>query len=669
MAIKLADNIQVQAPKPIDSKYLNITVPYTNPAQVCSTIPIGERHQGLTVNVGGVEWWFKNDTTTLVIKEGGGTITGGTNGLGVSSKNLCLGGTLLNNTVFDGGVSLYNLRYNDDYSSNFTNRSLIDKEYADNIVSGLRPKAAVKVATIGNLTYPFTGLTAIDSQSITNGDRILVKNQTISGNTNGVWIASASTWTRATDFDGTPFGEVVSGSYMWVLSGTTNANTSWVLDTPDPIYVGTTPLNFVLFSHVSDVTAGTGITVNTITGTHQINLNVPTQNLLAVTLTGTTGSYIGTSARNVCLNSTSQAILGGALTGATNGLGLSGRNVCLGGTMNSSSTIWMCNNALVRFQGCNNAGSILNLGNPNVSPQYVYAGLAYNSSLTCGGYIRIYCDATSQIGSQSGITSKSACFNYSNGWIYDADYSSSNTNNPRWIPDKGYVTGLTSSISVPVTGATNGLHLGNKMVALGGNLTGDTFIDLCSNDFKIYDDISTQNLLFNMCNVAEPFVELAAQYGITCCASFIVRHDKAELLNNGNPNFIGFNYANGFTTDVTLPKTCSIPDIAWVTGHTASVANIVNVCNVTSNYTTISSDNFIGVSGATVIYLYNTPLKGQKISIADIKGNALSNPVTICSGSNTINGVTDTCSTINTDYGSITFIYNQYFWSTVAFIN
>jgi hypothetical protein len=58
---------------------------------------------------------------------------------------------------------------------------------------------------------------------------------------------------------------------------------------------------------------------------------------------------------------------------------------------------------------------------------------------------------------------------------YGADYSSKFT--PRSIPDVGYVTGLTSSFSKAITGATNGLTVTGKRLKLGGTLTGRTDID------------------------------------------------------------------------------------------------------------------------------------------------------------------------------------------------
>ncbi len=74
MAINLSDNVKVSAPKPTESKYLNITAPYTSTSQVNSLIPSGERYTGLTVNVLGVEYWYKEGITNvdLVVKQSAG---------------------------------------------------------------------------------------------------------------------------------------------------------------------------------------------------------------------------------------------------------------------------------------------------------------------------------------------------------------------------------------------------------------------------------------------------------------------------------------------------------------------------------------------------------------------------------------------------------------------
>ena len=272
MAINLSDNIKISANLPIDSRYFNNLVPYTGTTQVNAIIPEGERHVGLTVNILSVEYWYETGTldTDLVMKKSS-SLTGATNGIMLINGNteVTLGGPLTSSPVFNGGVSGFTLQYASDYTSTFTNRSLIDKGYADAIVGGLKPKAAVAVATQSNVAL--SGLYVVDGLPLTVGMRVLVKNQT-SGSTNGVYIASMTAWERANDFDGSPFGEVVSGSYMWVLSGETESNTSWVLTTPDPIVIDTTPLHFVLFGHVADIIAGPGIDVDSSGGTHTVGV-------------------------------------------------------------------------------------------------------------------------------------------------------------------------------------------------------------------------------------------------------------------------------------------------------------------------------------------------------------------------------------------------------------
>ena len=100
---------------------------------------------------------------------------------------------------------------------------------------------------------------------------------------------------------------------------------------------------------------------------------------------------------------------------------------------------------------------------------------------------------------------------------------------------------------------------------------------------------------------------------------------------------------------------------AFETGHTH---NVVNVNNISSAYTTTISDNFVGVSVSSLINLYGTPIRGQKVTVADVGSCASINPITICSTLG-ING--GSLAVINTDYGSITFIYNGGFWSAVSF--
>ncbi len=54
--------------RPLDERYLNEGVPYADEAEVLATIPLLSRHQYMTVNISGSEYWFLADKTTLVSK-------------------------------------------------------------------------------------------------------------------------------------------------------------------------------------------------------------------------------------------------------------------------------------------------------------------------------------------------------------------------------------------------------------------------------------------------------------------------------------------------------------------------------------------------------------------------------------------------------------------------
>ncbi len=82
MAIELGDNIKTGAPKPTDSRYLNNQVPWTSVSEVNANITGGVggvRYVGLTVNINGEEYWYKNgiaDTDLELKSFGGGSASG-----------------------------------------------------------------------------------------------------------------------------------------------------------------------------------------------------------------------------------------------------------------------------------------------------------------------------------------------------------------------------------------------------------------------------------------------------------------------------------------------------------------------------------------------------------------------------------------------------------------
>jgi len=188
---------------------------------------------------------------------------------------------------------------------------LVNKAYADALVSGLDLKESVHLATdaalsactaagtgVGKtLTADAVGVETIDGVVLALNDRVLVQDQA-SGLNNGIFLCTtagaggaAFVLTRATDAD--TDAEVNPGMFTFVEEGTVNADHGFVLVTNDPITLDTTALTFTPFSGAGMITAGSGLTK---TG-HTINAiggNGITANAddLAVDPDGTTGGNI-----------------------------------------------------------------------------------------------------------------------------------------------------------------------------------------------------------------------------------------------------------------------------------------------------------------------------------------------------------------------------------------
>lgn len=133
-----------------------------------------------------------------------------------------------------------------------------NKGYVDSARAGLDVKASVKVATTGPITLS-TALVdggVIDGYTLAYGDRVLVKDQDTASE-NGIYVISTLGVTRATDADSSD--EVTPGMFTFVEQGTLNADSGWVLITDGAITVGTTGLEFSLFSVAGNILAGAGL--------------------------------------------------------------------------------------------------------------------------------------------------------------------------------------------------------------------------------------------------------------------------------------------------------------------------------------------------------------------------------------------------------------------------
>jgi phage-related tail fiber protein len=134
----------------------------------------------------------------------------------------------------------------------------------DGLNSAAAMKGPCRVATTANITL--SGLQVIDGVQTVEGDRVLVRVQDTAQD-NGIRIASTGNWERAADFRNNR--DVVTGTRVYVTSGTTNANTEWFLSTDSAITIGTTSLAFTktpLTSRLPDLVANT-ISVDNAAGT------------------------------------------------------------------------------------------------------------------------------------------------------------------------------------------------------------------------------------------------------------------------------------------------------------------------------------------------------------------------------------------------------------------
>jgi hypothetical protein len=133
-----------------------------------------------------------------------------------------------------------------------------NKSYVDASAAGLTVKQAGRAATTANVTLSGGAPSTLDGVTLAASDRILVKNQA-DQTQNGIYYVSTlgsgsnGTWTRTTDAD--TGAELDTGTYIFISSGTANANAAYTMVTQGPITLGTSPIVWALFSQVTSIAA------------------------------------------------------------------------------------------------------------------------------------------------------------------------------------------------------------------------------------------------------------------------------------------------------------------------------------------------------------------------------------------------------------------------------
>lgn len=201
-------------------------------------------------------------------------------GVGSSIQLGKAGGNLIYGLVSDGSVSGTSPAFllKDSQQSNLIRvqaaspvhyNDLTTKLYVDNLVQGLNIKNSVKVATSGT-NVSLTGSTplTIDGVQLQSGDRVLIKDQTTQTQ-NGLYVVTVSgsnySLNRSADASNTSDSGATSstltgGSFVFVTAGSVNADTGWVLSSPDgPVNIGTDNITWTQFSSAGIIQSGSGL--------------------------------------------------------------------------------------------------------------------------------------------------------------------------------------------------------------------------------------------------------------------------------------------------------------------------------------------------------------------------------------------------------------------------
>ena len=160
-----------------------------------------------------------------------------------------------------------------------TGSSAVSKDYVDAAVQGIPVKTSVALASVasdqtmldaatmtaGVLTSMSNVALTLDGVAAVQLSRVLIKDLkelqragifvvTATGSASAPWVL-----TRADDAN---TGSEILGAYTIVSTGVTLSSTCWLMTTPLPITLDTTPLRWVLFSSTRQIIAGNGLGVN-----------------------------------------------------------------------------------------------------------------------------------------------------------------------------------------------------------------------------------------------------------------------------------------------------------------------------------------------------------------------------------------------------------------------
>lgn len=208
-----------------------------------------------------------------------------TRSLGTGATQALAGNTTLNSiTLATGTVDLNGQRITGLAAPTLTSDAvrLADLQSAQ---AGIDNKPSARIVLVANDTL--SGLAARDGVTPVAGDRVLAVGQTTASQ-NGIYVAAAGAWTRATD-------TITSGAFWLVTEGTQYGGSQWKVATPDPITVGTTSLSITQWGAAGTTYVGTTNRITVSGSSIDIAGTYAGQTSIITVGTITTGTWNGTA--------------------------------------------------------------------------------------------------------------------------------------------------------------------------------------------------------------------------------------------------------------------------------------------------------------------------------------------------------------------------------------
>ena len=692
-----------------------------------------------------------------------GGITGGTNGItDVGDYNLGLGGVLCDDTVICGGGMDFTLGtaaskldalnvcasgaaavttgslsisssgatftdlcstphgiiYGGDYSNSFCNNSLVSKIYVDTIATGLVVHNSVCAATTVGQNLDLSGVETIDGITTTNGMRILVKNQT-DASQNGIYTASATTWTRSTDMDWTPSGEITNGDLVPVTSGSTQNNSIWVITSPNPIDSGDT-ITFTEFATVIDMQGGAGIDITQVGGLHTVCVNLggaePTSCGLSVGVGGlcvdpniaghglsysagvlnadviSGGSVSSIPVRynagdtQLVINCADITAAVGALTGAESGLHVtSGNKVALGGVLTGATTITGSDTCTLTYTdtAITNKRGILYGG--DYSATFVSNSLVsakYVTGLTSNLDIRID-DLEADVNNLavwSGTTNtrlNNLEADVNNLAVWSGTTQTAIDDLEADVYNLAVWSGTTQTAIDDLEADVN-----NLAVWSGTTQTAIDDLEADVNNLAVWSGATQAIVAVAITGVTNGLTKVgahSAKLGGTITETTTISGAQALNFNVTTLSMTGTSAINLNSPSIVLtqvPPAGSTADSVLVrdsTGQIQVVAgsvlgdhnNIYSYTAVTGTVALLTGSSYVVLATAPATITLPSPAQdGQVFKIKDAAGTALTTNISIVG---TIDGAANAL--INTNYGALELMYSGGAWYSLAFIN